>query len=174
MRSRYRRLVAALGVAILTVSMTACNPARSGGGNAANGSADGPGLVIKAAAPSLTIAVPLTMVINRTDAAHGIDVDLQASGTSSTNVIDAVIANQVEYGSAGTPSVLHAIREGADLKIVAAVVDNLQVLVLRTTSSSASAYRPALRSPSASMRSRGSPSRLERWARRIIRFCGPT
>ena len=131
MNSRFRRLVAALGVAILAVSSTACNPARSGGGDAANGSAGGPGLIIKAAAPSLTIAVPLTMVLNRTDAAHGLEVDLQASGTSSTNVIDAVIANQVEYGSAGTPSVLHAIREGADLKIIAAVVDNLQVLVLR-------------------------------------------
>jgi NitT/TauT family transport system substrate-binding protein len=46
-------------------------------------------------------------------------------------VIDAVIAGDAEYGSAGTPAVLHAIREGADLKIIAAVVNNLQVMVIR-------------------------------------------
>lgn len=132
MRSRFKRPGVLLGIAILALAVVACNPARSGGGAAQGSNAEGqPVLTIKAAAPSLTIAVPLTMAVNDTDSAHGIDVDLQASGTSSTNVVDAVVAGQIPYGSAGTPNVLQAIREGVDLQIIAAVVDNMQVMVLR-------------------------------------------
>ena len=132
MRSRYHRVVALAGVALLSLAVAACNPSRSGGGATQGSNAAGEAvLTIKAAAPSLTIAVPLTMAAKDTDAAHGIDVDLQASGTSSTNVVDAVVAGQVPYGSAGSPTVLQAIREGGDLQIIAAVVDNMQVMVLR-------------------------------------------
>ena len=55
-------------------------------------------VTIRAAAPSLTIGVPLTMIANRTDKAHGITVDLQAFGTSSTISIDAVLAGQAMFG----------------------------------------------------------------------------
>lgn len=88
-------------------------------------------VTIKGAAPSLTIAVPLTMVAKHLDKAHGIAVDYQASGTSSTIVVDSVLAGQVEFGSPGTADALQAIRQGAKLKIVGAVVNNMLVTVIR-------------------------------------------
>lgn len=88
-------------------------------------------VTIRAAAPSLTIGVPLTMVANRIDRAHGIAVDLQAHGTSSTISVDAVLAGQAMIGSVGTPTALQAIRQGANLRIIAAVVNNVQVMVIR-------------------------------------------
>src|SRR5271166_6406285 len=88
-------------------------------------------VTIKSAAPSLTIAVPLAMVANHTDTAHGIAVDEQAGGTSSTVIIDAVLAGQAGFGTPGTADALQAIRQGAKLKIIAAVVNNLQVMVIR-------------------------------------------
>jgi NitT/TauT family transport system substrate-binding protein len=114
---------AALGLALVACGSNSSDESATAGGQRS--------LTIKAAAPSLTIAVPLTMVAEKTDRSHGLAVDLQASGTSSTHVIDAVIAKQAEFGSAGTPTVLQAIRSGADLKIIAAVVNNLQVMVIR-------------------------------------------
>ena len=88
-------------------------------------------ITLKGAAPSLTIAVPLTMVANQMDRPHGIAVDLQASGTSSTITIDAVLAGQAQFGSPGTADALQAIRQGAKLRIIGAVVNNLQVMVVR-------------------------------------------
>jgi NitT/TauT family transport system substrate-binding protein len=88
-------------------------------------------VTIRAAAPSLTIGVPLTMIANRIDRAHGVAADLQAFGTSSTISIDAVLAGQALFGSVGTLTALQAIRQGADLRIIAAVVNNVQVMVIR-------------------------------------------
>jgi NitT/TauT family transport system substrate-binding protein len=88
-------------------------------------------LTLRAQAPSLTIGVPLTMMVNRTDKAHGIAVDMQAFGTSSTISIEAVLAGQAMFGSVGTLTALQAIRQGADLRIVAALVNNVQMTVIR-------------------------------------------
>jgi NitT/TauT family transport system substrate-binding protein len=88
-------------------------------------------VTIKGAAPSLTIAVPLIMVAKHMDRAHGIAVDYQASGTSSTIIVDSVLAGQVEFGSPGTADALQAIRQGAKIKIVGAVVNNMLVTVVR-------------------------------------------
>jgi NitT/TauT family transport system substrate-binding protein len=75
--------------------------------------------------------VPLVMMVNGAGKAHGISVDFQAYGTSSTISVDAVLARQAQFGSAGTATVLQAIRQGANLKIIAAIVNNVQVTVLR-------------------------------------------
>jgi len=88
-------------------------------------------LTFRAAAPSLTIGVPLAMIANRIDSAHGFKVDLQPFGTSSTISIDAVLAGEAMFGSVGTLTALQAIRQGADLKIIAAIVNNVQVMVIR-------------------------------------------
>ena len=72
-------------------------------------------LTIKSAVPSLTIAVPLTMVAKQQDRAHGVIVDEQASGTSSTIIVDAVLSGQTEFGTPGTADALQAIRQGANL-----------------------------------------------------------
>jgi NitT/TauT family transport system substrate-binding protein len=88
-------------------------------------------VTLRSAAPSLTIAVPLTMVANRTDRTHGIAVEQQAAGTSSTIVVDAVLSGNADFGPPGTADALQAIRQGANLRIIAAVVNNLQVMVIR-------------------------------------------
>jgi NitT/TauT family transport system substrate-binding protein len=90
-----------------------------------------PTLTIKSAVPSLTIAVPLTMVAKKLDEQHGVKADEQASGTSSTIIVDAVLSGQTLFGTPGTADALQAIRQGADLKILGAVVNNLLVAVIR-------------------------------------------
>jgi NitT/TauT family transport system substrate-binding protein len=90
-----------------------------------------PVITIRAAAPSLTTGIPLSMIANRIDSANGIKVDLQAFGTSSTISIDAVLGGHATFGSVGTMTALQAIRQGADLKIIAAIVNNVQVMVMR-------------------------------------------
>jgi NitT/TauT family transport system substrate-binding protein len=122
-----RARTATLGVGVVAFGLIACHC----GAAQAQNSADEQKLTIKSAAPSMTIAVPLAMMVNHTDRAHGITVDLQASGTSSTVIIDAVLAGQAEFGSPGTADALQAIRQGANLRIVAAIVNNLQVMVIR-------------------------------------------
>jgi NitT/TauT family transport system substrate-binding protein len=90
-----------------------------------------PALTFRAAAPSLTTGVPLAMIVNQLDSAHGITVDLQAFGTSSTISIDAVLGGHAMFGSVGTLTALQAIRQGADLRIIGAIVNNVQVMVIR-------------------------------------------
>ena len=87
-------------------------------------------LTLRAAAPSLTIGLPLTMIANRLDSVHGVTVDMQAFGTSSTISIDAVLGGHAMFGSVGTTTALQAIRQGADLKIIASIVNNVQVMVM--------------------------------------------
>lgn len=88
-------------------------------------------VAIRSAAPSLTTAVPLTMMGEKTFAAHGVPIEFEAYGTSSTIPVQAVITGDAPYGSASALTVLHAIRHGAKLKIIAAVVNNTQVMTIR-------------------------------------------
>ena len=87
-------------------------------------------LSIKAAAPSLTTAVQLAMIARQLDKANGFSADLLASGTSSTITVEAVLSGQADFGSPGTADALQAIRAGANLKIIAAVANNLQTMVI--------------------------------------------
>jgi NitT/TauT family transport system substrate-binding protein len=121
-----RRVTLLGGVAAVATALTA------GGAAAQTGQPGGlRTLTIKAAAPSLTTAVQLAMVARKLDAAHGFRTDLQASGTSSTVTIDAVLSGQADFGSPGTADALQAIRQGAELVIIAAVANNLQTMVIR-------------------------------------------
>lgn len=125
MRRFTRWILTAVGAAALGAALIACR------GTAPNDKSAAATLTIRAAAPSLTIGVPLAMIANRLDRAHGITVDLQAFGTSSTISIEAVLAGQAMFGSVGTLTALQAIRQGADLRIVAALVNNVQMMVIR-------------------------------------------
>jgi NitT/TauT family transport system substrate-binding protein len=123
--------LARVAVVAFSVALTVGGIAASPGTAQAQSSPDDHTVTIKGAAPSLTIAVPLTMVAKHFDRTHGIAVDYQASGTSSTLIVDSVLAGQVEFGSPGTADALQAIRQGAKLKIIAAVVNNMLVTVVR-------------------------------------------
>lgn len=96
-----------------------------------SGSTAGRTVTIKSAAPSLTMAVPLAMAALHLEKAHGFAVDMQASGTSSTLVIDAVVSGQADFGTPGTGDALQAIRQGANIRIVGAIANNLHIMVIR-------------------------------------------
>ena len=74
--------------------------------------------------PTLTVAVPFVMLAKHYDTAHGLAVDLSQAGGSSPLQINAVLSGSVAYATPGTPTALQAIREGADIKIIAAIANN--------------------------------------------------
>lgn len=122
-----RCILSAVRAAAIGVAITACGTSNTDKSATPLSNT----LTMRAAAPSLTIGVPLAMIADRTDSAHGVDVDLQAVGTSSTISIEAVLGGQAMFGSVGTLTALQAIRQGADLRIIAAIVNNVQVMVMR-------------------------------------------
>ena len=101
-------ILTAVGAVALSAAIVACGVMKSPDRSARSPSTT---VTIRAAAPDLTIGVPLTMIANRIDRAHGVAVDLQAFGTSSTISIDAVLAGQALFGSVGTLTALQAIRQ---------------------------------------------------------------
>jgi NitT/TauT family transport system substrate-binding protein len=132
MRHLYSGILAKVGV------MTLCAGIAAGSFTGSNrGAAQTPSptaerkVTLKSAAPTLTTALQLTMMARHFDEAHGITVDLQAGGTSSTILIAAVLSGQADFASPGTPDALQAIRQGANLNIIAVVANNLQVMVIR-------------------------------------------
>jgi hypothetical protein len=136
MRRFTRWILMAVGAAALGAALVACRGTTPPDKSAAAT------VTIRAAAPSLTIGVPLTMVANRIDRAHGVAVDLQGFRTSSTISIDAVLAGQALFGSVGTLTALQRSGRAQDLRIIAAVVNNVQVMVIRDEVAQGSASRP--------------------------------
>ena len=74
--------------------------------------------------PTLTVAVPFVAMARHYDTAHGIAVDMSSAGGSSPLMISAVLSGDVEFATPGTPTALQAIREGADIRIIAAIANN--------------------------------------------------
>ena len=135
MRSRYHRVVALVGVALLGLAVAACNPSRSGGGATQGSNAAGEAVMtMKSASPTLTVGVPLTMVTG-----PGPTRPMASPSTFRPPAHRAAISVDVVLRQAGAglrldqaaATVMPAIRQGANLKIIAAVVNNVQVTVLR-------------------------------------------
>jgi NitT/TauT family transport system substrate-binding protein len=74
--------------------------------------------------PTLTSALPYLATAAGLDRKHGLAFDIQSAGGSSTLQVDAVLAGSAFFGSPGTATALQAIREGADLKILASIANN--------------------------------------------------
>jgi NitT/TauT family transport system substrate-binding protein len=74
--------------------------------------------------PTMTSAATYLMVARDYDKAHGLDVEVTQAGGSSSLQIDAVLAGSAMFGHPGTATAMQAIREGADLKIIAAGSNN--------------------------------------------------
>lgn len=85
---------------------------------------------VMTAAPSLTTAVPLTVIARQYDKAHGLIIENPQAGTNSSLIIDAVLSGNADFAVAGTLTVLQAIRAGANLTIVGAVANNQLVTVV--------------------------------------------
>jgi len=82
------------------------------------------------AAPSLTTAVPLTVIARGYDKAHGLTIENPQAGTNSALIIDAILSGNADFAVAGTLTVLQAIRAGGDLTIIGSVANNQLVTVL--------------------------------------------
>jgi NitT/TauT family transport system substrate-binding protein len=82
------------------------------------------------AAPSLTTAVPLTVLARQYDKAHGLAIENPQAGTNSSLIIDAVLSGNADFAVAGTLTVLQAIRAGGDLTIIGGVANNQLVTVI--------------------------------------------
>lgn len=74
--------------------------------------------------PTLTVAVPYLALADQFFKKHGLAVENQSAGGSSTLQVDAVLSGSALFGAPGTATALQAIREGADLKIIAAIANN--------------------------------------------------
>ena len=74
--------------------------------------------------PTLTSAAVYLMKARGYDKAHGLDVEIQQSGGSSTLQVDAVIAGDAMFGGPGTATALQAIRAGGDIVILGAAANN--------------------------------------------------
>jgi NitT/TauT family transport system substrate-binding protein len=74
--------------------------------------------------PTLTSAATYLMTANGYDKAHGLAVEIEQAGGSSSLQIDAVLAGSAVFGHPGTATALQAIREGADLIIIGAAANN--------------------------------------------------
>src|SRR5271166_2466431 len=99
MRSLYRRsfarLAATLGVMIAASGLlgsTACVAQNAG-------ATDIRTVRLIASLPTLTNAVPLTMLADHFDKAHGIAVDMTWAGGSSSLMVEAVLSGDVEFGA---------------------------------------------------------------------------
>jgi NitT/TauT family transport system substrate-binding protein len=82
------------------------------------------------AAPSLTTAVPLTVLARGFDKARGLAIENPQAGTNSSLIIEAVLSGNADFAVAGTLTVLQAIRAGGDLTIIGGVANNQLVTVI--------------------------------------------
>jgi NitT/TauT family transport system substrate-binding protein len=87
-------------------------------------------VTIGASAPSLSYAVPLTMVGQGIDTKHDLAVDYVAVGASSTNTVAGVLAGEYDFGLTAAGTALDAVNKGAELVFVAGAVSSASVLVV--------------------------------------------
>lgn len=123
--TKQSRRAAAIAVTSI-LALAAC------GGNDKPATVDGvTSLRVNTSIPTITIAGALAMDAQDIDAAHGLDVQFDMAGASSTLSIEAVLSRDADLALAGPPSILAAMREGAPLTILGSTANNLQVLVIR-------------------------------------------
>ena len=118
-----RPVAAALGAAVLASVLA--------GSGFAQTPADLRPVKVITSLPTLTMAVPYTVLAKQYDKAHGLAVEMQQAGSISSTQIDAVVAGSAMFATPGTATALQAIRAGADLKIIAAITNNQLTAVIR-------------------------------------------
>lgn len=61
---------------------------------------------------------------------HGLNLDYQGSGTSSTNMLAAVMSGEVDFAFPAATTALNGINEGSDIVIVAGALESASILAL--------------------------------------------
>ncbi|MER7006084.1 ABC transporter substrate-binding protein [Dactylosporangium sp. NPDC000555] len=120
-------LVRATIAAALALATTACagDPAGSAGGSG------GDPVTFITAAPTLGYATTQVMKSKDFATANGLNLNYQASGSSSTTLISATLSGQAQFGAGGFATILDAINAGSDLVVVACTSLTTPSLVLR-------------------------------------------
>ncbi|MBY3217654.1 ABC transporter substrate-binding protein [Rhizobium laguerreae] len=113
----------------IAVCLLAAGVMSTGGVGAQTATSPKP-IKVMTAAPSLTTAVPLTVIARHFDKAHGLVIENPQAGTNSALIIDAVLSGNADFAVAGTLTVLQAIRAGGDLTIIGGVANNQLVTVV--------------------------------------------
>jgi NitT/TauT family transport system substrate-binding protein len=80
--------------------------------------------------PTLTSATAYDVLAQHFDNKHGLSVEMLQAGGNSALMIDAVLSGAADFGTPGTPTALQAIREGANLIIIAGLANNTMAGVI--------------------------------------------
>ncbi|WP_037160417.1 ABC transporter substrate-binding protein [Rhodococcoides fascians] len=124
-RTKQVRQAAIVGVA-LSLTLGAC------GGRDEAPPADGTARIdVSTSVPSITTAGALAMDAQGIGASHGLDIQFDMAGASSTLSVEAVLSGDADLALAGPASILAAMREGAPLTILGSTSNNLQVMLMR-------------------------------------------
>lgn len=80
--------------------------------------------------PTFTVAAHFTILAKELDKKNGLAIETLQAGGSSSLQIDAVLSGNAMFGTPGTATALQAIREGADLKVIASIANNQLAAVI--------------------------------------------
>lgn len=117
---------------IVILSAAVCLAAAGCGENSEQSSPDGTTQInVSTSVPSITTAGALAMDAQDIGAEHGLDIQFDMAGASSTLSVEAVLAGDADLALAGPASILAAMREGAPLTILGSTSNNLQVMLMR-------------------------------------------
>jgi len=86
---------------------------------------------VGATAPSLSYGVLLAMLALDLDAKHGLEVEYNATGTSSTVVMSGLLSGEFDFAQAASSTALDAISQGAPAQILAATFKHGSTMVMR-------------------------------------------
>ena len=93
--------------------------------------ADLPTIVMGAPSASMSYTVPQLVESLELDHEHGFEMDYRPTGTSSVNLVSGVMGGDYDFAAPAANTVLEAMREGAELEIVAGALNVASILALR-------------------------------------------
>ncbi|WP_327151070.1 ABC transporter substrate-binding protein [Nocardia sp. NBC_01329] len=128
--NRSSKLLTMLCAAVLTTTVIAgcVSPEKSSGEGAAGGL-----LSATAVGGGASMSYTVPQLIDSMDAgkAHGLDVTYQGTGTSSSNMVAAVLSGDADFAFPAATTAIDSIQEGGDLVIVASALRYASILGLR-------------------------------------------
>lgn len=120
-------------VAAFTLILTACS---SPGGK------DDGSVVAVGGGASMSYAVPELMDTLQIGDKHDIDLEYTGSGTSSTNMVAAVLSGDADFAFPASTTAIDAIQNGADLVIVASFLSFASILGISKEAAEESGVAP--------------------------------
>lgn len=95
------------------------------------GDSDLPTIVMGAPSASMSYTVPQLVESLELDREHGFEMDYRPTGTSSVNLVSGVMGGDYDFAAPAANTALEAMREGAEIQIVAGALNVASILALR-------------------------------------------